>query len=100
MATVSLWILVGLGATVVLLGIVAASVGTVDWLRDFRRAAHPRSFGEGAESARNRLANDAWWFSECPEVMELLRDLAAGKDVGDAREKWRKARNVTPPPQH
>jgi hypothetical protein len=41
---------------------------------------------------RNRLHQDAWWFSEDKPTMDLLMDLAHGTDVSSARDKWQKAR--------
>lgn len=89
---IAIYLLAGVGGVVLLLAAVAICLLSYWEFLDWRHAPHIRSYGEGFDDARNRLANDAWWFGESPETCELLRDLARGMSVSEAREKWRKAR--------
>lgn len=94
MTTFALWVLILAGAAATALALGLAYIFAIDAFRDWRHTPHYRSFYEGGEHARNKLAADSWWFSESPETQELLADLARGKDVSEAREKWRRSRAV------
>lgn len=89
---IALLVLATIGSIVVLVATVAALGMAYDAFLEWRREPHYRSFQEGCEHARNRMMNDAWWFSESPETMTLIQELARGVNVSDAREKWRKSR--------
>jgi hypothetical protein len=91
---ITFWLLAIIGGFVSLCAVAALVAISVNAFRDWRSEPHQRSFYEGGQEARNRLMNDAWWFSESPETCELLRDLGRGVNVSDARDKWRKARSV------
>jgi hypothetical protein len=93
-ATVLLYIMASIGCLVATAAGVWLFIASMESLRDWRREPHQWSFLEGQQHARNRLANDSWWFSESPETCELLRDLSRGVDVSTAREKWRKAQEA------
>jgi hypothetical protein len=80
------------GAIVAVCAAVLCCMWVWDSLLEWRHEPHQRSFLEGFQDARNRLQNDAWWFGESPETMQLLAELARGVPVSDAREKWRRAR--------
>jgi hypothetical protein len=83
------------GGGVVCVAIFAAGIVAWNWLCEWHHTPHVRSYAAGFDDARNRLLGDAWWFGESPETCELLRDLARGVDVSQAREKWRKAKSIT-----
>jgi len=92
--TAALILALSIGAVV----IVAVTIFAVTWLIeeffDWRKEPHQRSFLEGRANERNRLLQDAWWFSESPATCDLLRDLGNQVSVSEAREKWRKAMSV------
>lgn len=92
MTELALWVLVAVGAAVVLVAMWLAVMMAVAAFLDWRKEPHRRSYCEGQADQSNRLANDAWWFSESPETCELLRNLARGMNVSEAREAWRKMR--------
>ncbi len=92
MMQASVWTLVIIGGLVVTIAAGFAVMLAITAFLDWRHEPHQRSFYEGGVDFRNRLANDAWWFSESPETCELLRELARGVNVSEARDRWRKAR--------
>lgn len=88
----AIYSLVFVGAVFVLIVGAAAFIFACEWFRQWLKSRHEPSYWEGREDARNLLAQDAWWFSESPETCDLIRNLANGMGVDNAREKWRKAR--------
>lgn len=49
------------------------------------------------ENVNQRLAGDAWWFSEHTPTMEAMQRLANGHDVWSVREQWREAMGFKKP---
>lgn len=89
---IALYFLAIIGGLVVATAAVVACCLVVESFQDWRHEPHQRSFYEGQQHTRNQLQNDAWWFSESPETMELIQELARGRSVSDVREKWRRDR--------
>lgn len=83
------------GAIAVAFLVALAVCYAVDVFRDWLGEPHTPSFQDGIDRARHNLAADAWWFSESPETMRLIDDLASGMGVGDARENWRLSRKAS-----
>jgi hypothetical protein len=93
MAAFAFYVLSVVG-TVVMIALCTLLVAwLVNALLDWRHEPHHRSFHQGRSHALNELANQAWWFGESPETMQLLLDLSRSVSTWDAREKWRKARS-------
>lgn len=95
MVTFAFWILVLGGAALLIFAVCCLWVMAVDAFMEWKHEPHQRSFYEGMEHVRNGLRSDSWWFSESLETQQLVMDLASGMSVSDARDKWRKARQVS-----
>lgn len=89
---VMVYLLAGCGVMVVFLATALFCVAGWERFRAWMLEHHQPSYLAGCEAAKNALRGDAWWFSESPATQSLLRDLASGVSVSEARERWRKNR--------
>jgi hypothetical protein len=92
MSEVCLYVLAAIGIGVVALAAIVSCIVAFCWFLDWKHDPHYPSFDEGVQHARDQLAGDSWWFSECEPTSQLIRDLASGIDVADARCRWREKR--------
>ena len=82
-----------LGCGVMLLLIAVAVAGVLNWISCIFNRHFERGKQYQFNRERDRLREYSYWFSEDKPTCELLNDLANdGRDIGDIRERWRKAR--------
>lgn len=71
----------------------------LDWcskmLDKVQSSKEARIRNEAEEEYRQIMHSDAYWFSEDVPTMNLLKRLADGECVSEAREKWRRDRQNT-----
>lgn len=86
-------VLIGLGAVVVLVLLLAVACWLVLCVHDRVVAPWARRIEQAAfDHQRMRLAQDSWWFSEDPATTHLIQALARdGRDISQIREEWRDA---------
>lgn len=84
-------VLVVVGAMSLLVVGMVVTAAVCTWFLDWRNKPHQWSFEEGRQYELDRLMNDSWWFSEHEPTTILLQDLASGKNVSDARQRWRQS---------
>ena len=82
-------ILAVIGALVVAAFLVAIIIVCAE---NFSASAKNRSYESALEHVRGMLRCDSHWFSEDPPTENLIRNLATGMGVGQARGQWNRER--------